>query len=133
MRIRDLKPEDIPVLRRLHQARGYDYPFPDLTAPEFVAVRVLVLEDDQPVEVVAARKTVECYCWLDPAWRNPRWRLDGLMLLHEDMRQQLEKQGFTDAHAWPPPDIERAFGKRLRRIFGWVKSDWASYSRKVKP
>lgn len=127
MRIRNLESKDIPVLRRWHEESGFDYEFPDLT--KFEAVRVLVDENDVPIQAAAARKTVECYLLLDSTWRNPRWRLEGFRQLHEDTCRQLEHKGYTDLHCWLPPQIERSFGRKLQNLFGWIKSHWSSYSR----
>ena len=130
--IRDLRPDDIPILKRWHEESGFDYPFPELEKKDFEALRVLVDEADRPVQFVAARKTVEIYLLIDPNWRNPRWRLDGVMQVHEDVRSILESKGIQDVHAWLPPEFEKSFGRRLQRIFGWVPARWKSYSRKVR-
>ena len=132
MRIRDLRPDDIPYIEQWHSESGFDYKLPDFDSPIFPVARVVVDEDDRPVQLVACRKTVEIFFLGDSEWRNPRWRLEALTQLHEDVRRELERLGYEDGHCWPPPQVEKSFGKRLSRLFGWVKSDWASYSRKVR-
>jgi hypothetical protein len=125
--IREFRASDEPILRKLHAEQGFDYEFPDLTA--FEAVLVAVDENDLPVQAVAARKTVEVYMLGDPKWRTPAWRFDVLKLLHEGMHRLLLQKGFTDAHCWIPPVVDKAFGRRLVKQLGWVRSRWQSYCR----
>jgi hypothetical protein len=132
VKIRKLEERDLPRLRELHRESGFDYPLPDFLAPEFERVTVVVDENDVPVQMTAARKTVEIYAIVDPNWRNPRWRLDALLQSHEEMRQGLLESGYEDVHAWLPPEVEKSFGRRLVGIFGWIPSRWKSYSRRLK-
>lgn len=129
--IRELRYDDIPALKALHKAQGHPYPFPDLTAGQFVDVLVTVDENDVPVQAVACRKTVEVYFLADPRWSTPGWRLESLRMLHLAAHDRLLAMGFTDAHCWVPPRVARAFGRRLVKIFGWKKSVWQSYAKEL--
>lgn len=129
MTIRPYRASDEPILRALHEAQGFDYPFPDLSHPQFVGIVVAADENDVPVQAIAARKTVEVYMLGDPNWRTPAWRLRVFAQLHGSIHRLVFSQGFTDAHAFLPPKIARAFGKRLQRNFGWVPSTWQSFCR----
>lgn len=124
--IREYRASDEPVLRALHEAQGHDYPFPDLNHPQFVGIMVATDENDVPVQAIAARKTVEIYMLGNPNWRTPAWRMKLLVELHGGMHRVLVGLGFTDAHCWLPPAVEKAFGRRLIRDFGWIKSGWTS-------
>jgi len=128
MRIRDYTPEDEPALRAMHAAQGFDYAFPDLSNPLFVAR--LVLEDDhgRPLMAALGRITCEAFLLADPRSGTPRERWQQLLALHEATRRTLEAQGFEDATCWIPPRIERSFGRRLRRL-GWLRDLWSAYSR----
>jgi hypothetical protein len=130
MHIRDYNPDDESALRAMHAAQGFDYPFPDLSNQLFLTR--LVLEDDsgKPLMAALGRVTCEAFLLADPAAGSPRDRWQQVVVLHEAMRRALHAQGFEDATCWVPPRIERAFGRRLRRL-GWVRDAWAAYSRRV--
>lgn len=127
MRIRPLEKRDIPRLKQLHAEGGVDYSFPDLMSPEFVEVHVLVNEDDQPVQAVAARRTVETFLLIDKQWGNPWLRWRWFCELHEAVRAMLAGKGYTDMHAWIAPQIERSFGRRLMKL-GWSPSTWKVFA-----
>jgi hypothetical protein len=129
--IRDFKPEDEAVLRAIHEAQGFDYVFPDLNHPQFVGMLVAVDENDVPVQAVLARKTVEVYFLGRTDWRTPAWRMEALTKLHLAMHGKLLAQGYTDAHAWLPPEVARTFGRRLKKVFGWVQSRWTCFAKEL--
>jgi hypothetical protein len=137
--VRKLRESDIPVLKELHERRGFGYSFPDLwdyklnrISQEFADVQVRVDEEDRPVIAVACRKTVEAYLWMDEQWRTPRWRMAALVEIHEAVRVRLVELGVRDIHAWLPPEVCKAFGKRLRQVFGWLPSRWQCWSRRTE-
>ncbi len=127
--IRPYRPSDEPILRALHEAQGFDYPFPDLSHVQFIGIVVFCDENDIPVQAIAARKTVEVYLLSNPNWRTPAWRMNVFCQLQLVIHQFLFSQGFTDVHAFLPPKIAKAFGKRLRRDFGWIPSTWQSFCK----
>lgn len=127
--VREYRPSDEPILRALHEAQGHPYPFPDLNHAEFVGILVATDEDDIPVQALAARKTVELFMLGDPKWRTPAWRFNVFAPLHQAMWRAMLALGYTDAHAWLPPSVAKAFGSRLRRSFGWKPSQWQSFCK----
>lgn len=127
--IREYRPSDEPILRALHEAQGHPYPFPDLGHPQFVGIMVATDEDDTPVQAIAARKTVEVYFLGDPNWRTPAWRLQVFAQLHGAIHKLVYAQGFTDALAFVPPSVVKAFGRRLERDFGWVPGKWQHFCK----
>lgn len=127
--IRGYRSSDEPVLRALHEAQGHSYPFPDLNHPQFVGIVVATDENDIPVQAIAARKTVEVYMLGDPNWRTPAWRFSIFIQLHTAIHKLMWSLGFTDAHAFLPPKVCKAFGKRLERDFGWLPSGWKSFCK----
>jgi len=129
--IRDFRPDDIPALKRIHAAQGHSYPFPDLTSPQFAGIMVAVDENDVPVQAIACRKTVEVYFFGDPTWKTPGWRLETFRRLHLAAHDLMLRLGYTDAHCWVPPAVEKAFGRRLQMIFGWKKSVWQCFSKEL--
>jgi hypothetical protein len=133
MHIREYTAADLDSLRRLHSAQGMPYQFPDLTNPLFLTK--LVIERDSPNadsrEVVGAillRLTSEAYFLLDPRAGTPRDRWQALLTLHEAARTDAARCGLDDAHAWLPPQVANAFGRRLSRL-GWFREPWPSFSR----
>ena len=133
MHIREYTAADLESLRQLHSAQGMPYQFPDLTNPLFLTK--LVIERDSPDtdsrEVVGAillRLTSEAYFLLDPSAGTPRDRWQALLTLHEAARTDAARRGLDDAHAWLPPQVANAFGRRLSRL-GWFREPWPSFSR----
>lgn len=131
MIIREFRPEDEAALRAMHAAQGFEYPFPDLANPLFSARLVLADDAGRPVMAALGRVTCEVYLLAHPGDGAPRERWERLRMMHEAMRRTLAAQGFEDATCWIPPRIERAFGRRLRRL-GWVRDAWQAYSRKIR-
>ncbi len=126
MRIREYTPADFDALRRMHAAKGFGYPLPDLESPLFVAK--LVLEDDlnemhaengdakgreeahhnSPPGISASprqtriamavllRLTAETYLLHDPAAGTPRLRWQRFLALHEAARHSAAARGLDD-------------------------------------
>lgn len=82
----------------------------------------VVEADGQIVVAAAARLSVMAHLYLDHRWNTPQFRLEALRLLHREMRQELREKGIEHAHAELEPSIERAFGRRLVRDFGWDRA-----------
>lgn len=133
MHIREYTAADLESLRRLHYAQGMPYQFPDLTNPLFLT-KLVIERDSQDAdsrEVVGAillRLTSEAYFLLDPRAGTPRDRWQALLMLHEAARTDAARRGLDDAHAWLPPQVANAFGRRLSRL-GWFREPWPSFSR----
>ena len=131
MKIRDLVDDDIPRLKKLYEEQGWKYHFPDLNDGQFIVKRVVVDDNDALVNCVVARKTVELYFFGDKSWRSPKWREQMLAAIHEDVRYKLKDLGYHDGHCWPPPEIAKALGRRLMKMFGWAENKWPCFSREV--
>ncbi len=84
---------------------------------------------DEPVAIVGALKTVEIVMWADPEWSTPGARLEMLRSTHEAMQKELDRKGYRSAHAWLSPAVAKAFGRRLRKMFGWQRSPWESWEK----
>lgn len=130
MRIRRYRSEDEPSLRKMHAQQGFAYELPDINDPIFLTK--LVLEDDEgrPVMAVLARLSCELYLLAEPGAGTPRERLAAFLALHGSAERELGRRGLEDGTCWVPPQIEKAFGRRLARL-GWVRDPWPSYSRKI--
>lgn len=128
MRIRPLRGSDIPILERMHADSGFAYTMPDQRLIE--AAFVVADENDEPVQVAIAERTVQLYL-LGKSGGHPMAKMRGIQQLHEALREKLKPLGYKFADAWLPPQIERSFGKRLIRSFGWLRNTWISYSVKI--
>ncbi len=86
--------------------------------------------DSAIIAAVFLRLTAEAYFLLDPGAGSPRDRWRALLLLHEAARGDANRRGLDDAHAWLPPQVARAFGRRIERL-GWTREPWPCYSRTI--
>jgi hypothetical protein len=133
MHIREYTASDLESLRRLHSAQGMPYQFPDLMNPLFLTKLVIERDssdsgDGELVGAILLRLTSEAYFLLDPKAGTPRDRWQALLTLHEAARTDAARRGLDDAHAWLPPQVANAFGRRLSRL-GWFREPWPSFSR----
>ena len=126
--IRGLRPEDVPALRLIHAKLGFEYPFPDL--PITSVGKVACDEGGRPLCAALAVQIMEIYLLMDPEALTPAKRLELLSRMHEAMRSEVAERGYGWAQADIPPEIERSFGKRLRKL-GWFRSEWTSWAIKV--
>lgn len=126
MKVRSLKPSDIPALHAMQKV----FPYPDLDAAFVESIRVVVDDDDKPLMAVAAKRLVELYLWCG-AIKRPHAQMYALRLLHEDMASQLRAKGYTSVEAFLPPPVAKRFAKRLQRSFGWRPNEWPSLTRDI--
>lgn len=125
MTVRLLKSQDIPILRAMFEASGFEYEFPDLESPQFETVQVVTDGNNEPLMCVAAKRTIELYL-LRGDFEHPGSALHAVHLLHVSVANRLRLKGYDEANAFLPPQVERSFGKRLMRTFGWLKA-WQCY------
>lgn len=133
MLVREYSSADFESLKCMHERRGFDYAFPDLSDPIFVSKLVVEDESGCPVMASLARLTCEMYLLADRLRQNPRERFESFLALHRAGEQDLRARGLDDAHAWLPPPVARRFGRRLEAL-GWVRDDrWTPYCRRLAP
>jgi len=156
MRIREYTEADLEALRAMHGAQGFDYEFPDLSNPLFVAKLVLVEAEPhgkcaaagkqqpaartrkrgarataEPVMAVLVRVTSEAYLLMDQRAGAPRERWERFVALERAAAAEAYRRGLDDVHCWLPPAIARRFGRRLERL-GWVRDDtWTPYCKRL--
>ncbi len=125
MMIRPLEPCDIPTLRQMHELSGLDYKFPDLRGPMMESV--LVIESDGvPVAACAAERICQLYLWM--AEDHPAAKMHYIKWLHQAMETELKNKAYNCVEAFIPPELEKSFGRRLMRTFGWCRN-WNSFAR----
>lgn len=131
MRIRTYTEADMPALQRMHAKHAEYYNFPNLENPLFVSK--IVVENGAHRTVMAAllRLTCEAYVLVDSEDGTPNQRWERLKALHEVTRQQAERAGLEDVHAFLPPDISEGFCRRLGKM-GWTEDSSRCFWRSTK-
>jgi hypothetical protein len=129
MRIREFRQSDILRLKKLHRESGVDCPFPKIK--DLFPMTVLVDEEDKVVMAVGCIPAVELYFFLDRNWETPGMKMEAFKYIHEYTRRDMLSRGIVEAHAFVPPHLEKSFGRRLIKKFGWVRSYWPCFSRRT--
>ena len=106
--MRPLEDSDIPEVRRLYADSDHQDGWPDFGYMEDAQV---VVEDGKIVAVAAARMVPEMILILGKG--HPAARLYWLKLLHGRMLEFLRERGLKRAIAFVPPQIEKAYARRL--------------------
>jgi hypothetical protein len=130
MRLRHFQPSDQERIAEIFAAQGFSYDLPEL--PKFPHLQILADEHDQTRIVVACRNLAEVFMLVDPQWENPGVRMNGLAIIHESMRRELAANNIPEVIAWLPPQIDKAFGSRLIRSFGWYRPLWPVVALKIE-
>lgn len=123
---RKMNPHDLERMKALARA---EFDLPDLSSNNFLVKRVLE-SGPRIIAGAAARMTTEVFIWVDREWESPRFRFEAFKFLHEQMRAELKEKGVADVHAWVPPEIERAFGRRLMQL-GWQRPLWTDFVKQI--
>ncbi len=123
MTVRAQKSRDIEKLKALAARSGF--PYPEVDDPHIEAAQTVVDSTGKIIVSCVAKRLVELYLYVDPD-QSPAVKLDALKLLHRSMAAELCKLGYDSAESFLPPQIEKRFGRRLQRTFGWVRN-WASF------
>lgn len=105
---------------------------PDFETTNFASNKV-VTDEGMPVVGAAAKVTVEIYGYSDATWGTPGLRLAALKLLHAEIEKELKQQNILTVHAWLPPQVAKAFGRRLVKIFGWRTNvvPWPCFAKEL--
>lgn len=127
MKTRPMESRDIPAIEAIHALAGYKFPLPDLQGEMIEGIEVVVDDSDAVIMAAAAKRGVEIYLFCPPGGPiHPAVKMEGVRMLHESMRNTIVARGYTEAYACVPPEIERSWGRKLRRFFGWSRA-WSSY------
>jgi len=129
MIVRHFRDEDRAALQQMHEAQNLNYPFPELSSPNFM-VRA-VLEDNGKVEMaMLLRRTAETYLLMDPRIGTAREKMGKILALEIETNKVAKSQGLTDKHCWISPTIAEYFGAIITR-FGWQESRWKSFFKEL--
>ena len=114
----------------MHDSMGMEYNFPDLSDWRFTP-KVVLEEDGKPVMAAALRLTSEAYFWLDKDAGTPVKRWQNLLMLHETVRENAVQAGYSDVHAFVPPEVAMGFRRKLMKL-GWIPEKYQCYWRKTQ-
>lgn len=124
--IRDLKDADKQSLINIHEASGFDYKFPDLSDPLFIIQKVS--DQDGVHQGIAVKIEATVYLWVDSRWRTPHERWIALQDLVEEAKKEAWKRGLDTLTCVIPPELEKRFAKRLRKIGMTRDREWPKWS-----
>lgn len=126
MIIRGYEPKDLAEVQAIHRAQNLGYDFPPINDPTFF-IRVVGEHEGKIVQAAFAHLTAEIYFMLDPEIGTPQERHLWFLSMQEVGRELAWKPGGLDQlHCWLPPQMEKAFAKRLMK-HGWRKALWPCY------
>ena len=128
--IREYRESDLERLKELHRKQGFAYPFPELNDPVF-AVGAVAEQNGEAQMAAFLKIHGEAYLFLDPSQGPPEERWKTLLEIHAAVRRQAEELGLDSVTCWIPPNLEKSFAKRLRKL-GWAKDEWAAYSYRIR-
>lgn len=120
---RPLQTKDIPLLEAMGATSGYEYL--DLRGPHVETAQVVEDEHGEIVAAAAAERIIQLFLWASDRHHAPV-KLQAVRLLHETMATELKNLGYSEANSFLPPSLEKQFGRRLEKTFGW-HPNWRSW------
>jgi hypothetical protein len=123
--IRRAQTKDLERLKALHAATGFEWDFPD----DAISAWVWVDENDDAVMMAGARVIAEAVL-ISSKQGTPQQRLAIMERLMEVVRRDVDNFGISEAVAWIPDGIWKAFSRRLKRL-GWKAIRYHSMVMKV--
>jgi hypothetical protein len=130
MRIRDLRPSDIDVLKAIHNSSGLDYDFPELD--NMASMKVAVDENDAPIGALMMEPVLTGYLFLDKQWSTPRWRLEAVKALGNSTRGALQDHPIKDVFLFLPPEMAKSFGRKITALFGFISVNWSIFYTRLR-
>ena len=127
--IRAYQTSDLDRIREMHAKQNFAYPFPDLDDPTFAIGQVA--EDGKVQQAWFGKIHAELYLFLDPDYADPLTRWQTILRMHEGMRRAALGLGLDSVSCWIPPELPKAFKRRLQRL-GWSKDRWESFSFRLR-
>ena len=122
--IRNVEPKDLPKLRALHEATGFQWDFPE----GLLSAKVWVDANDEPRMLLGAKVIAEVV--LIAGEDKPGEKLAMLEALSAAVHEDIRRSGIREAVAWLPNSIYKPFSRRLAK-WGWKPSQYRTMSRGV--
>lgn len=127
MKVRPMEQRDLSAIAEIHAQAGYAFPLPDFVSPLMETAQVITDDDGKVLMGAAAKRVPELFLFCAPGGAlHPFVKIEAIKMLHEAVRNDLAPKGFIEGFAFIPPEIERAYGRHLRRSFGWEQA-WSAY------
>lgn len=126
MKTRQAIPEDYARLQEIHEQSGLGFPMPDLDSKMIEGIEVVVDDQGEIMMAAVAKRVPEIYLLAAPGKLHPVVRMEGIRLLHSALRDTIVPKGYPEGFAFVCPSIEKAFGRHLRKWFGWQRT-WPAY------
>jgi hypothetical protein len=125
MMVRPFQESDTFRLRVIYTSTDFhQLPFPDL-GRQLVA-SVLTDEEDEPLMGAYVRLVPEATLICAPGGTlHPLVKLQGIKMLHENLRDVLVGMGYSEAIASVPPQLH-GYRRHLQRHLNWQES-WPTY------
>ena len=125
MRVRPFQSSDEVPLRAIYESTDYhQLPFPDLSRQLVSAV--LADTADTPLMAAYMRLVPEGTLICAPGGpMHPLVKLEGIKILHENLRDVLVGMGYSEAIASVPPQLH-GYRRHLQRHLNWQES-WPTY------
>jgi hypothetical protein len=125
--IREYEQQDEYAVRAMHEESGFDYRFPDLSDPLFIA-KLTAEQDGRAVQAIALKLQAEVYLWVDHSWGTPEQRWGLLKELTEEAKIAGWLKGLDSLVCVVPPEIADTFEKRLEAIGMTRDRPWPKFS-----
>lgn len=110
-----MEPRDVEEIETLHGRMGFDYRFPNLASPLFLAKNVVTDDSGGILAAGVLKVQAEAYLWIDPS-SPTRIRGEAIENLAERMLRAAYDSGVDQVVCWVPVSIEKEFGKELGRL-----------------
>ena len=124
--IRDYAESDKETLEKIHEESNFDYQFPTLSDPLFVVKKVV--DEDGVRQGMAVKIEGTVYLWMDTEWGTPHDRWLKFQELVEAAKRAAWENGLDTLTCVVPPEIDRRFAKRLRKIGMTPDRPWRKWS-----
>lgn len=129
MRIRPYREADLEELKRMHEAMGFDYLFPELDHPRFFT-KLVVEDEGRVVMALVGKLTSEMMFMMRPDEGSTKQRLQWFLELHQASEKDMALYGLDECFAEIPPGPKMEKFKRLLAVMGWVPMNtWDPWCR----
>jgi len=126
--IRDLEPDDLPQIKEIHKAQGFDYAVPNLSDPLILVKKVREI-DGRVVAAMFLRLTAETFLLVQG---SPVEKGRAIEELQPEVLREAYEKGLSDIVCVIPPEILESFAPALQRL-GWERDrEWPMFSRSTE-
>jgi hypothetical protein len=127
--IRPYLESDLPRVKALHRAQGFDYELPNMRT---VPIAAIVEENNKITHAFFLRNLAEAYWIFDPKGESRKSRLGKIFMLRKVITPIAKETGFDEVVAFLPPELtaNKCTEKTMLHI-GWERMEWQPYRYKL--